>query len=77
MSNGKVERMFSVLKNITTEKRTRLSEDNLDDLMQISVDAPEMSAWNASDAVKTLVNKLHCQRCKKNTRITCSSCGRD
>ena len=52
MSNSKVERMFSVLKNIKTEKRTRLSADNLDDLMGISVDAPEMSAWDASGAVK-------------------------
>ena len=33
MSNGKVERMFSILRSIKTEKWTRLSEDNLDDLM--------------------------------------------
>ena len=78
MFNGKVERMFSVLKSIKTEKRTRLIEDNL--VMRISVDAPEMSAWDASDAVKTQVeckNTLYCQRYKKNTRITCSSSGRD
>ena len=45
--------MFSVLKNTKNEKRTRLSKDNLDDLMIISVDAPEMSAWDASGAVNS------------------------
>eukprot|EP00731_Ephydatia_muelleri_P003766 Em0001g3766a len=69
MSNGKVERMFSVLKNIKTEKRTRLSEDNLDDLMRISVDAPEMSAWDASGAVK-LWWSAKTRRTVKDTRKT-------
>ena len=49
MSNDKVERMFSVLKNIKTEKRTRLSADHLNG---ISVDAPDRSAWDANGAVK-------------------------
>ena len=35
MSNGKLERVFSLMKNIKTIKRTSLGEDRLDQLLRI------------------------------------------
>ena len=52
MSNGWVERIFSVLKLIKTDRHTKLSEDHLDDLLRISVDGPPASEWDATNAVR-------------------------
>ena len=52
MSNGRVERIFSALKLIKTDRRTMLSEDHLDDLLRISVDGPPASEWDATNAVR-------------------------
>ena len=49
MANGRVERIFSQL--IKTERRTCLAIDRLDSLLQIAVDAPRLSKWDASGAV--------------------------
>ena len=51
MANGHVERTFSILKLIKTERRNCLSEDHLDDLMRISVDGPPLSLWDATPSV--------------------------
>ncbi len=52
MSNGRVERIFSSLKLIKTDRRSKLSENHLDDLLRISVDGPPASEWNATNAVR-------------------------
>ena len=51
MSNGHVERTFSILKLIKTEHRNCLSEDHLDDLLRISVDGPPLNLWDATPSV--------------------------
>ena len=52
MANGRVERIFSQLKLIKTERRTCLGIDRLDSLLQIVADAPPLSKWDASGAVQ-------------------------
>ena len=52
IANGLVERMFSTLKIIKTDKRSCLGEDTLDDLMRISVDGPPLAQWTAKPAVE-------------------------
>ena len=52
MANGRVERAFSVMKVVKTDRRNCLGEDHLDDLMRrITIDGPPLSQWNASQAV--------------------------
>ena len=52
MANGRVERIFSALKLIKSDRRSSLSEDHLDDLVRIAVDAPPLSQWDASGAIQ-------------------------
>ena len=52
MSNGRVERIFSTLKVIKSDRRTCLSENHLDNLLRISVDGPPPSKWDATGAVR-------------------------
>ena len=52
MANGRVERIFSQLKLIKTERRTCFTIDRLDSLLQIAADAPPLSKWDASGAVQ-------------------------
>ncbi len=52
MANGRVERLFSSLKVIKTDRRSCLSEDHLDHLVRITVDAPPLAQWDASAAVE-------------------------
>ena len=52
MSNGHLERLFSQLKLIKSDRRSSLSEDRLDQLLRISVDAPSLAKWDASGAVQ-------------------------
>ena len=51
MSNGTVERVFSTVKLIKSDRRSRLSEDTLDHLVRIAVDGPPLAQWDATDAV--------------------------
>ena len=51
MSNGKVERLFSQLKTIKTEKRSLLSKDHLDDLLLLNSDAVSLKDFNSDDAI--------------------------
>ena len=52
MSNGHIERTFSSLKLVKTNLRNKLSENHLDDLLQIAVDSPPLSQWDASGAIQ-------------------------
>ena len=52
MSNGHVERVFSQLKVIKTDRRTCLGENRLDSLLRIATTAPPLSQWDASRAVE-------------------------
>jgi len=52
MSNGRVERVFSALKLIKTERRSSLSEDYLDNILRIVVDGPPISEWDSSCAIQ-------------------------
>jgi hypothetical protein len=46
-----VERIFSTLKHIKSERRSSLSEDHLDDLLRISADGPPLTKWDAGGAI--------------------------
>ena len=52
LTNGRLERLFSQLKLIKSDRRSSLGEDRLDQLLRISVDAPPLSKWDASGAVR-------------------------
>ena len=52
MSNGKLERVFSLMKNIKTIKRTSLGEDRLDQLLRIISEGPALPQWDPSSAIK-------------------------
>ena len=52
MSNGHVERVFSQLKVIKTNRRTCLGEDRLDSLLHIATTGPPLSNWDATPAVQ-------------------------
>jgi len=51
-SNGIVERIFSILKVIKTEKRTNLSVDSLRDLLEIKVEGPAFDDFIPRPAVE-------------------------
>ena len=50
-STAKVERLFSMLKIMKTEKRTALSITSVNDLMEINTEGPSLSNFNAEAAV--------------------------
>ena len=50
-SNGSVERMFSTLKVIKTDRRTRLHSDTLSDLLEIQVEGPSLDSFSPNQAV--------------------------
>ena len=52
MANGRVERVFSQLKGIKSEKRHRLGKDRLEALVRISVEGSHPSVWDATGAVQ-------------------------
>ena len=52
MANGRLERVFSALKLIKVDRRSRLGEDRLDNLVRIAVDGPPFHQWDATDAVQ-------------------------
>ena len=51
VSSGHLEQIFSQLKLIKSDRRSRLGEDNLDSLLRIKVDAPPLAHWDATGAV--------------------------
>ena len=52
MSNGHLERVFSQLKLIKTNRRNCLSEDRLDSLVRIATTGPPLKQWDAGNAVE-------------------------
>ena len=52
MSNGHLERIFSQLKLIKTNRSTGLGEGRLDSLLRIVTTGPPLSEWDASGAVQ-------------------------
>ena len=52
VSNAKVERGFSSMRRIKTDRRSQLGERTLDNLMRISVDGPAVSDFSSDVAVK-------------------------
>ena len=52
MSNGRLERLFSQLKLIKSDRRNRLNENTLDQLLRINVEGPPLADLDASHAVE-------------------------
>ena len=51
-SSGRVERIFSTVKVIKTDRRTRLHIPTLCDLLDISVEGPELSEFSSDRAIE-------------------------
>ena len=51
-SNAHVERIFSTLKVIKTERRTQLKRQTLSDLLEIQVEGPPLAEFSPNEAVK-------------------------
>lgn len=52
ISNAKIERIFSKLKRVLTEKRASLKEARLDDLIRIMEEGPSWELYHPYDAIK-------------------------
>lgn len=52
LANGSLERMFSKLKVIKTDRRSCLGEDTLDQLLRINIEGPAPSHWDAAPAMQ-------------------------
>ena len=51
-STAKVERTFSVLKAIKTERRVSLNSSTLEDLLEVKLEGPPLSEFSADAAVE-------------------------
>ena len=47
LSNGHVERCFSQLKLLKSDRRTSLGEDRLDHILRVRIEGPPLVAWDA------------------------------
>lgn len=52
MANGHLERVFSQLKLIKSNRRTCLREDTLDQLLRVNVEGPPLAEWDATGALE-------------------------
>ena len=52
VSNGKLERVFSTMKNIKQEKRSSMSNELLDDLLVINVKKVNVEDYKADDSIE-------------------------
>ena len=52
ISNGHLERCFSHMKILKTNKRSSLGEEKLDGLLQIHFEGPPPNQWSAKSAVQ-------------------------
>ena len=52
VSNGKLERIFSILKLIKIEKRASLGEDTLNDLLALNTDSDSMKDFNPDSSIQ-------------------------
>ena len=69
-SNGHVERLFSTLKLVKTERRTQLQMETLSDLLEIRVEGPPLANFSPDQAIS-----LWWKECKT-TRRTNQNPGR-
>ena len=60
MSNGRVERVFSALKLIKSDRHNSLSENTLDHLVRITVDGPPLAQWDATVVVQLWWRSKQC-----------------
>ena len=67
-SNGHIERTFSALKLIKTDRRTSLDTSTLSDLLDITVEGPELGEFSAEQAVDLWWNDTTSKRPKQSTR---------
>ena len=51
-SNGRVERIFSSMKIIKTDRRTNLHTNTLSDLLEIQVEGPSLQNFSSEEAVR-------------------------
>ena len=63
-SNGQVERIFSMMKVIKTDRRTSLHTSTLSDLLEIQVEGPPLATFSPDRAVK-----LWWDDCKTTRRV--------
>lgn len=74
VSNSAVERVFSRLNLVKTDKRCRLGEDRLDQLVQIAFDGAPLEQWDASDAIQVWwKDKQWREACEKSRAPTSSA----
>ena len=52
VSNGKLERVFSTMKNIKQEKRSSMSNELLDDLLAINVEKVNVEEFDPDDSIE-------------------------
>ena len=71
LSNDHLERVFSQLKLIKNDYRTRLSENRLDQIVRINVDGPPIQDWDSSNALD-IWYKEKTRRITANTRASTS-----
>ena len=63
-SNGQIERMFSAMKVIKTDRRTNLQTETLSDLLEINMEGPSLSSFSADPAIA-----LWWEDCKTTRRV--------
>ena len=63
-SNGQVERIFSMMKMIKTDKRTSMHTSTLSDLLEIQVEGPPLASFSPARAVE-----LWWEDCKTTQRV--------
>ena len=51
VSNGKLERVFSTMKNIKLENRSSMSNDTLDDLLTLNIDKATVEDFNPDSSI--------------------------
>ena len=64
-SNGHVERMFSALKIVKTNRRTKLKTSTLSDLLDVKEEGPPLRDFNADKAVR-----MWWDACKTTRRVS-------
>ena len=72
VSDGHLERCFSQMKVLKTDKRCSLSEKRLDKLLHIHLESPPLGQWDAKGAVQ-LWWQDKTRRPTRTTTPTCSS----
>ncbi len=61
LSNSCVERSFSHLKTLKTDRRASLKEDHLDDLLRIKLEGPPLQQWDSRNAIELWWNDKTCR----------------